>query len=166
MFIKWLENFAERLSLFGAWVSAFLLVYIVCHILTEIFFRTVLDSSTYSLDEFVGYAVAAMTFLSLGHAFQRKSLIRVNILTNAIRGKLFQFVEVLCIIFTFSIMAFFARYIWRSLSRNYERGTVSPTLTETPIWIVETVFFIGLCIFLIQMLVSVLSVVFKKPQDQ
>ncbi len=166
MFIKWLENFAERLSLFGAWVSAFLLVYMVCHILTEIFFRTVLDSSTYSLDEFVGYAVAAMTFLSLGHAFQRKSLIRVNILTNAIRGKLFQFVEVLCIIFTFSIMAFFARYIWRSLSRNYERGTVSPTLTETPIWIVETVFFIGLCIFLIQMLVSVLSVVFKKPQDQ
>ena len=166
MFIKWLENFAERLSLFGAWVSAFLLVYMVCHILTEIFFRTVLDSSTYSLDEFVGYAVAAMTFLSLGHAFQRKSLIRVNILTNAIRGKLFQFVEVLCIIFTFSIMAFFARYIWRSLSRNYERGTVSPTLTETPIWIVETVFFIGLCIFLIQMLVSVLSVVLKKPQDQ
>ena len=166
MFIKWLENFAERLSLFGAWVSAFLLVYMVCHILMEIFFRTVLDSSTYSLDEFVGYAVAAMTFLSLGHAFQRKSLIRVNILTNAIRGKLFQFVEVLCIIFTFSIMAFFARYIWRSLSRNYERGTVSPTLTETPIWIVETVFFIGLCIFLIQMLVSVLSVVFKKPQDQ
>ena len=166
MFIKWLENFAERLSLLGAWVSAFLLVYMVCHILTEIFFRTVLDSSTYSLDEFVGYAVAAMTFLSLGHAFQRKSLIRVNILTNAIKGKLFQFVEVLCIIFTFSIMAFFARYIWRSLSRNYERGTVSPTLTETPIWIVETVFFIGLCIFLIQMLVSVLSVVFKKPQDQ
>ena len=166
MFIKWLENFAERLSLLGAWVSAFLLVYMVCHILMEIFFRTVLDSSTYSLDEFVGYAVAAMTFLSLGHAFQRKSLIRVNILTNAIRGKLFQFVEVLCIIFTFSIMAFFARYIWRSLSRNYERGTVSPTLTETPIWIVETVFFIGLCIFLIQMLVSVLSVVFKKPQDQ
>jgi len=166
MFIKWLENFAERLSLFGAWVSAFLLVYMVCHILMEIFFRTVLDSSTYSLDEFVGYAVAAMTFLSLGHAFQRKSLIRVNILTNAIRGKLFQFVEVLCIIFTFSIMAFFARYIWRSLSRNYERGTVSPTLTETPIWIVETVFFIGLCIFLIQMLVSVLSVVVKKPQDQ
>lgn len=166
MFIKWLENFAERLSLFGAWVSAFLLVYMVCHILTEIFFRTVLDSSTYSLDEFVGYAVAAMTFLSLGHAFHRKSLIRVNILTNAIKGKLFQFVEVLCIVFTFSIMAFFARYIWRSLARNYERGTVSPTLTETPIWIVETVFFIGLCIFLIQMLVSVLSVVFKKPQDQ
>ena len=164
MFIKWLENFAERLSLFGAWVSAFLLVYMVCHILTEIFYRTVLDSSTYSLDEFVGYAVAAMTFLSLGHAFQRKSLIRVNILTNAIQGKLFQFVEVLCIIFTFSIMAFFARYIWRSLARNFERGTVSPTLTETPIWMVETVFFIGLCIFLIQMLVSALSVVFKKNQ--
>ena len=86
MILNWLEKFAEKLSLCGAWVSAFLLVYMVCHILVEIFFRTVLDSSTYSLDEFVGYAVGAMTFLSLGHTFQRKALIRVNILTNSIKG--------------------------------------------------------------------------------
>ena len=46
MILSWLEKFAEKLSLCGAWVSAFLLVYMVCHILVEIFFRTVLDSST------------------------------------------------------------------------------------------------------------------------
>ena len=82
MIINWLEKFAERLSLFGAWISAFLLVYMVCHILVEIFFRTILDSSTYSLDEFVGYAVASMTFLSLGHAFQRKNLIGIFLKHN------------------------------------------------------------------------------------
>ena len=166
MIINWLEKFAERLSLFGAWASAFLLVYMVCHILVEIFFRTILDSSTYSLDEFVGYAVASMTFLSLGHAFQRKNLIRVNILTNAVRGKIFQAVEVICIFLTFSIIAFFARYVWRDLVRDFERGTVSPTLTETPIWIVKTVFFVGLSIFLIQMLVSAISVIFNYSQEK
>ena len=107
MILSWLEKFAEKLSLCGAWVSAFLLVYMVCHILVEIFFRTVLDSSTYSLDEFVGYAVGAMTFLSLGHTFQRKALIRVNILTNSIKGLTSQIVEVLCIVFTFFIISFF-----------------------------------------------------------
>ena len=68
MFLERLEKLAEKISLVGAYVAAFLLVYMVCHILIEIFFRTVLDSSTYSLDEFVGYAVGAMTFLSLGHS--------------------------------------------------------------------------------------------------
>ena len=162
MFLNWLEKLAERISLIGAYISAFLLVYMVCHILVEIFFRTVLDSSTYSLDEFVGYAVGAMTFLSLGHAFQRKALIRVNILTNSIKGITSQIVEVLCILFTFFIISFFARYVWRSLTRNFERGTVSPTLTETPIWMVETVFFVGLSIFLFQMSVTAIIIIFKK----
>ena len=162
MFLNWLEKLAERISLIGAYISACLLVYMVCHILVEIFFRTVLDSSTYSLDEFVGYAVGAMTFLSLGHAFQRKALIRVNILTNSIKGITSQIVEVLCILFTFFIISFFARYVWRSLTRNFERGTVSPTLTETPIWMVETVFFVGLSIFLFQMTVTAIITIFKK----
>ena len=162
MFLNWLEKLAERISLIGAYISAFLLVYMVCHILVEIFFRTVLDSSTYSLDEFVGYAVGAMTFLSLGHAFQRKALIRVNILTNSIKGITSQVVEVLCILFTFFIISFFARYVWRSLTRNFERGTVSPTLTETPIWMVETVFFVGLSIFLFQMTITAIVTIFKK----
>ncbi len=164
MFLNWLEKLAERISLIGAYVSAFLLIYMVCHILVEIFFRNVLDSSTYSQDEFVGYAVGAMTFLSLGHTFQRKALIRVNILTNSIKGLTSQIVEVLCILFTFFIISFFARYVWRSLTRNFERGTVSPTLTETPIWMVETVFFIGLSIFLFQMFISVIITIFKKEK--
>jgi TRAP-type C4-dicarboxylate transport system permease small subunit len=164
MFLERLEKLAEKISLIGAYVAAFLLVYMVCHILIEIFFRTVLDSSTYSLDEFVGYAVGAMTFLSLGHSFQRKSLIRVNILTNSIKGLTSRIVEVLCICFTFFIISFFARYVWRSLTRNFERGTVSPTLTETPIWLVETVFFIGLSIFLFQMFVSAIMTIFKKEK--
>ena len=60
------------------------------------------------------------------------------------------------------IISFFARYVWRSLTRNFERGTVSPTLTETPIWMVETVFFIGLSIFLFQMTVTAIITIFKK----
>ncbi|GIR80422.1 MAG: hypothetical protein CM15mP81_19320 [Alphaproteobacteria bacterium] len=164
MILSWLEKFAEKLSLCGAWVSAFLLVYMVCHILVEIFSHS-FRQFNYSLDEFVGYAVGAMTFLSLGHTFQKKALIRVNILTNSIKGLTSQIVEVLCIVFTFFIISFFARYVWRSLTRNFERGTVSPTLTETPIWMVETVFFIGLTIFLFQMLVTALVVILRKPEE-
>lgn len=155
--LQLLEKLSARLSTLGAWLSAGLLVYMVLHILVEIIARTMFDSSTYSLDEFVGYAIASMTFLSLGHTFSQGKLIRVNILTNAISGLVSLIVELVCIAFTFAIILFFARYVWRSLYRNWERGTISPTLTETPIWMVETVFFCGLCIFLLQMLVSAMT---------
>ena len=151
-----LENLSRRLSTAGAWIAAGLLVYMVIHILVEIIARTGFDTSTYSLDEFVGYAIASMTFLSLGHTFSSGKLIRVNILTNAISGLFSLLVELICIAFTFSVILFFARYVWRSLARNWERGTISPTLTETPIWMVESVFFCGLCIFLLQMLTTAL----------
>ena len=72
MILSWLEKFAEKLSLCGAWVSAFLLVLHGLPYISRNFFRTVLDSSTYSLDEFVGYAVGAMTFLVLAILFKER----------------------------------------------------------------------------------------------
>ena len=61
-------------------VSAALLVLMVLHILLEIVLRSFFASSTFVLDEFVGYGVAAMTFLSLGYALETDSLIRVQLL--------------------------------------------------------------------------------------
>ncbi len=161
MLLRSLDKFAAKLSLIGAWISAALLVYMVLHVLVEIFMRVILDSSTFSLDEFVGYAVASMTFLSLGHAFREKSLIRVNILTNSLSGISRKIIDIICILLTISVILFFARYVWRSLYRNWERGTVSTTLMETPIWIVELVFFVGLIIFVIQMTVNILNIIFN-----
>ena len=64
----------------AAVVSAALLVLMVLHILLEIVLRSFFASSTFVLDEFVGYGVAAMTFLSLGYALETDSLIRVQLL--------------------------------------------------------------------------------------
>ena len=152
--LRIIETVSTRLSMAGAWVAAALLVYMVCHVLVEIFFRTVLHSSTFSMDEYVGYSIAFMTFLSIAHVFREGRLIRVNILTNAVSGLASLLVELACIALTFSVISFFSRYVWRSLYRNWERGTISPTLTETPVWIVESVIFCGLCILMLQMLAT------------
>lgn len=64
-------------------MAAFLLIYILCHILLEISLR-MFGMSTYVLDEFVGYAVATMTFLALGYSLEQGSLIRVNAIIDRI----------------------------------------------------------------------------------
>ena len=69
------------------WISAALLVYIVCHISLEIVMRSFFSASTFSMDEFVGYAIGSMTFLSLAHTFRHRKHIRVSILQSFIRGR-------------------------------------------------------------------------------
>ena len=107
------------------------------------------------MDEFVGYAVGAMTFLSLAHTFRNRRHVRVSILQSFVRGRLAIAVEIACIVMTFAITAFLARYIFRTLARDWNRGTVSPTLTETPMWIIDGVIFVGLALFLLQLMTSV-----------
>ena len=141
------------------WASSLLLVYVVVHISTEIIARSFFALSTHSVDEFVGYAVGAMTFLSLAYTFRNQKHIRVTILQSFVRGQLAVLVEVLCIVMTFAIMAFLARYVFRTLARDWERGTVSPTLTETPVWIIDSVILLGLVLFMSQLLVSLVLVI-------
>jgi TRAP-type mannitol/chloroaromatic compound transport system permease small subunit len=72
----------------------------------------------------------------------------------------------LCITFTFGITLFLARYIWRTLARDFTRGTVSPTLTETPIWLIDGAIFVGLMLFLAQLLSSAfLAITQGVPKD-
>jgi TRAP-type C4-dicarboxylate transport system permease small subunit len=138
----------------AVWISAALLVYIVCHISVEIVLRSFFATSTFSMDEFVGYAIGSMTFLSLAHTFRHRKHIRVSILQSFIKGRAAIAVELICIAFTFGITLFLARYIWRTLARDFARGTVSPTLTETPIWLIDSAIFIGLILFMTQLLAS------------
>jgi TRAP-type C4-dicarboxylate transport system permease small subunit len=152
--IQTLDRAAAGLSTLALWVSAALLVYIVIHINVEIFMRTVMSTSTFSMDEFVGYAIGSMTFLSLAHTFRSGKHIRVTLLSGALKGRAAMVVDLICIALTFAITAFVARYIWRQLERDWTRGTVSPTLTETPIWIIDAALFAGLVIFLLQLLAS------------
>lgn len=150
----------------AVWLSAALLVYIVCHISVEIVLRSFFATSTFSMDEFVGYAIGSMTFLSLAHTFRHRKHIRVSILQSFIKGRAAIAVELLCITFTFGITLFLARYIWRTLARDYTRGTVSPTLTETPIWLIDSAIFIGLVLFMTQLLASAfLTVKEGVPED-
>ena len=150
----------------AVWISAALLVYIVCHISVEIVLRSFFATSTFSMDEFVGYAIGSMTFLSLAHTFRHRKHIRVSILQSFIKGRAAIAIELICIAFTFGITLFLARYIWRTLARDFTRGTVSPTLTETPIWLIDSAIFIGLILFMTQLLASAfLTVKYGVPED-
>lgn len=149
----------ERLSWAAGVLSAALLVGMVLHILTEIVLRSFFASSTHVLDEFVGYGVAAMTFLSLGYALNEGSLIRVNILLSRTRGTPRIGLEIFSAAVTLAMTIFITAYFWRSVARNWNREAVSESIAEIPLWIPEGLVLVGMILFAIQLAAYLLRLI-------
>jgi len=140
----------------AAVVSAVLLVLMVLHILIEITLRSLFASSTFVLDEFVGYGVAAMTFLSLGYALETGSLIRVQLLLGRSAPRARRALEVLAAGLTLALTLFLIAYFWRSFARNWSRGAVSQSIAEVPLWIPEGLVLLGIALFALQLFAHLL----------
>lgn len=149
----------ERLSWAAGVLSAALLVGMVLHILVEIVLRSFFDSSTFVLDEFVGYGVAAMTFLSLGYALNEGALIRVNLLLSRTSGKPRIGLEIFSVTVTLAMTLFITAYIWRSVARNWNREAVSDTIAEIPLWIPEGLVLAGMILFAVQLAAYLLRLI-------
>ncbi len=154
----------DRISEAAAALAAVLLVLMVGHVMFEIALRAFFQSSTHVLDEFVGYGVAAMTFLALGHALNRRALIRVDIVRGQVGPRLKRVLEFLCIGFGLFITGFLGWYIGRNLMRNIERGSVSETIAEVPLWIPQSAVFLGICLFGLQLVTYALRLIFLRRQ--
>ncbi len=157
--------FAGGLSTAGAIAAGLIMAFMTCHILYEITLRTFFNSSTYVLDEFVGYSVAAMTFLALGDAMSKGALIRVSFLIDTIGapvGRLF--LRLTCIALSLGLFGFLAMQFWKTIARNYARNATSETMAQVPLWIPESLLLAGMVIFAIQLLADALSLL-TKPES-
>ncbi len=147
------------MSRLAGYASAVILVGMVGHILFEILLRTFFNTSTYVLDEFVGYGVAAMTFLALGYSMQEGALIRVNILLIRTHGAFRRGLELICIFSTLVLGCYVFYYFWRNWKRDWDRGAVSESIAEIPMWIPEGLVVIGMALFIIQLFAYFVRVV-------
>jgi TRAP-type C4-dicarboxylate transport system permease small subunit len=148
-------------------VAAILMVYMVIHIDVEIILRNFFGKSTNSMNEFVGYATGAMTFLALAHTFVRRKHVRVSLIRRFLPSSAAVAVELICIASTFLVFLFMTWYVWGILARDFLRGSVSPTLTETPTWYIAAAVFVGLVFFLVQLVSSAIDTMINGvPEEQ
>jgi TRAP-type C4-dicarboxylate transport system permease small subunit len=141
----------------AAVAAAVIMASMLAMIVLEIVLRTIFDTSTFVLDEFVGYGVAAMTFLALAHTFLDGGLIRVNLLLEKLRGRARRGVELGCAAATLAVSGFAAWYFWISVARHWRRGSVSETIAEVPLWIPYGIALFGLGLFALALAVYVVE---------
>jgi len=147
----------------AAAASCLVLVAMVIHILYEIVLRTFFASSTFVLDEFVGYEVAACTFLALGYSLEHGNLIRVNLLISKLHGHARRAVEIACAVATLWVTSVLIWYFWLSVARSWTRGRVSSTIAEVPLWIPEAAVLVGIVVFWLQLLAYLLRQFTDEP---
>ena len=139
------ERFMRIINQVSGALAGLLIVYMVGHILLEIVLR-LFSESTFVLDEFIGYAVATMTFLGLGYALSQDGLIRVTILLDHVPKPVAHGLDILTTLATLGAFGFFTWYWSINVLRSFDRNTVSQTMAETPLWIPQGMVLLGMVI--------------------
>ena len=157
--IRMIDRFARVLSAVGAVAAGMVLMAMICQILAEIVLRSFFQSTTFVLEEMVGYGIAAMSFLGLGYALNEGALIRMNLVLVKLGDTLLRRVfEVVCILAAATFTCIAAWYFFVNSVRDFLRGHVSETLSETPLWLPPSIMLVGMIVFVLQLTAYLLRV--------
>lgn len=152
------RNPIDRLAQWGGAISAFFMFAMTLHMLLEIVLRNVFGTSTFVVDEFVGYGTSAMTFLALAYTLNNGALIRVDAMNRVVGPRVARVLELFAISVTFVMFSGLSVYIFQSLRKNYVRGTTSESLAQIPLWIPQFIAVTGIILFLLALLLRAVRV--------
>jgi TRAP-type C4-dicarboxylate transport system permease small subunit len=130
-----------------------ILVAITSLVLTEIVLRNLFSTSTHMMNELVAYGVATMTFMALGYCFEKGVLIRMNLLLLPLQSlpRVRKGLEIALVCVSLATIALVAYYFFLNLFRNWQRGYVSETAAQIPLWIPEMFVVLGLGILIVHL---------------
>jgi TRAP-type C4-dicarboxylate transport system permease small subunit len=158
--MKTFQTIVFFISRTAAVLAGVIIIYMVCHILLEIFVRSAFATSTFSLDELIGYSVAACAYLGMGYTLEKGGLIRVNLVLSKIdpTSTARKVIEVFCCVGTLIAMGLPLWYFARSVLKKFDSGYTSGTMLNMQQWIPESFMLAGLIILWLQLLAYLLRV--------
>jgi TRAP-type C4-dicarboxylate transport system permease small subunit len=146
------DHITEKLGHFAAIIAGGILVSMVGFILFEIILRNAFSASTYVLDEFVGYGVAIMTFLSFSIALRHGTFIRVNLLIGNMSPRIRGWSEIVFCLLGTGMFGFIGLFLARTVYRNFTRGVTSNSIAEVPLWMPQILMLLGVVLLILQFL--------------
>jgi TRAP-type C4-dicarboxylate transport system permease small subunit len=145
-------QFIEKLSDWMAKISAVILGLMTVLILLEIFLWNTFEKTTLIADEYCAYGLAAVIFLGAGYCLKEKAHIRITLLLGFLPEKLSRIITCVATGLTTLFMGYLWWYLFRMVRSAMRYNSTSGTLTNTPLWIPQTVMLIGAAFFLLQLI--------------
>lgn len=147
----------ETLSDWMAKVSAVMLGLMSILILVEIFLWNVFEKTTLVADEYSAYGLAAIIFLGSGYCLKERGHIRIPIILNLLPEKPTRVITFAATAVATLFMGYIWWYLFKMVQSTMRYNSTSGTLTNTPLWIPQTIMLIGAACFLLQMIGTTLG---------
>jgi TRAP-type C4-dicarboxylate transport system permease small subunit len=155
--MKTLVQYMERFSDWMAWVSAVLLGLMTVLILVEIALWNLFEKTTLIADEYSAYGLAAIIFLGAGYCLKEKGHIRITLVLGFLPVKLARVITFIATAVTTAFMGYLWWYLLKMVQATIRYNSTSGTLTNTPLWIPQTVMLIGAACFLLQLIATTIK---------
>ena len=140
----------ENLSDWIARISAVTLGLMTILILVEIFLWNIFEKTTLIADEYCAYGLAAIIFLGAGYCLKEKGHIRITLVLGLLPEKVSRIITFLGSGVTTIFMGYLWWYLFKMVKATIHYNSTSGTLTNTPLWIPQSIMLIGAACFLIQ----------------
>ncbi len=140
----------ESISLWAARLSAVVLGLMTVLILVEILLWNTVEKTTLIADEYSAYGLAAIIFLGSGYCLKEKGHIRITLVLGLLPDNLARLITCAATGLTTLFMGYLWWRLFKMVASTFRYQTTSGTLTNTPLWVPQTLMLIGAACFLLQ----------------
>lgn len=138
---------AGRLSRLSSLLAGFILIGITGFTLWEIARRALFGTSSNVLVEFVGYGLAAMTFLGASQTMRAGDLVRVNVLLQFTPPRLRRAFDAFCLSCGLAVVGFAGWFVFQDMHRSFLRDYETDSVVPLPLWIPPLGLLMGMLVF-------------------
>ncbi len=157
----------DGFSKFIGVVSAVLTVAIVAMILAEITARSLFNYSLSFAWEYSAYCMAVAMFCGAAFTLRTGGHIRVSLLASSVPPKVAYVIDLLCTVLGIVIAAYLSAALVQQAWRSFESGSVSSTISATPLYIPQGGIAFGAALLTLQLIVRLLrlTITREEPED-
>lgn len=141
-------------------LSAVILGLMTLMILVEISIWNAFEKTTLVADEYSAYGLAAITFLGAGYCLKDKGHIRISLVLVLLPELAARIIVCGATWLTTWFMGYMWWYLLKMVQSAIRYHSTSGTLTNTPLWIPQTIMLVGAACFFLQLLATALRTTF------
>lgn len=142
-----LLKYMECCSRVSVWISGILLFATAFMIAVEVLLRKIFAVSMGGADEISSYVLAVTCSWSLGYALFQKAHVRIDLIYIRLSARVQALLDALALLMFLIYMSTLSYFAFFVLKRSIDRGSTANTPLQTPLWIPQGIWFLGLVFF-------------------
>jgi TRAP-type C4-dicarboxylate transport system permease small subunit len=142
-----MKSFLRAIEFFSricTWTCGFLLLAATAMIGVEVVLRRFFSMSIGGADEISSYVLAIICSWSLGYALCHKSHVRIDVLYYYLPAPIRAILDTLALALFLTYMSMVTYFSWELLHTSIIRRSTANTPLQTPMWIPQSIWFLGL----------------------